>query len=165
MHLYDLISESYANDDQVTAQLHVLEDSAPNPGLASFEYLDRQFGSTEIEDTMPMLLKIVEKELVAGATVAEFLQAFTLQQTAIEAAYTVRGSDGKTELNRTLLLKHLWGVLAYSRLPDGIRRSLKSVLLSWTSAEFDAEAVMKAATKDGKIKAALPAPSFSAGCS
>ena len=71
MHLYDLISECYANDDQVTAQLHVLEDSAPNPGIASFEYLDRQFGSTEIEDTMPMLLKIVEKELMAGATVAD----------------------------------------------------------------------------------------------
>ena len=89
----------------------------------------------------------------------EFVQAFTLQQTAIEAAYTIRGADGKPTLNRELLLKHLWGVLAYSRLPDGIRRSLKSVLLSWSSAEFDAEAVMKAATKDGKIEAALPADS------
>jgi len=159
IYLYDLISESYANDDQVTAQLHVLEDSAPNPGIASYEYLDRQFGSTEIEDTMPMLLKIVEKELIAGATIAEFVQAFTLQQTAIEAAYTVRAADGSTSLSRQLLLDHLWGVLAYSRLPDGIRRSLKSQLLSWSSAQFNATAVMKAATKDGKIEAALPADS------
>ena len=108
---------------------------------------------------MPMLLKIVEKELVAGATVAEFVQAFTLQQAAIEAAYTARSTDGKAVLNEKHLLTHLWGVLAYSRLPDGIRRSLKSQLLAWTSAQFSMEAVMKAATKDSKIEAALPADS------
>ena len=108
---------------------------------------------------MPMLLKIVEKELVAGATVAEFVQAFTLQQTQIVAAYTTRKDDGKTEINRQLLLDHLWGVLAYSHLPDALRRSLKSQLLSWTSAQFSMEAVLKAATKDGKIEAALPADS------
>ena len=73
MHLFDLISESYANNEQVTAQLHVLEDSAPNPGLTLFDYLHTAFGSTEIEDTMLMLPKIVNKELVTGATVAEFV--------------------------------------------------------------------------------------------
>ena len=52
MHLYDLIAESYANDEQVTANLHVFEDSAPNSGLASFDWPDKEFSSTEIEDTM-----------------------------------------------------------------------------------------------------------------
>ena len=145
MHLYDLSSESYGNDEQVTAQLHVFEDSALNPGLAEFDWLDKEFGSTEIEDTMPMFLKIVEKELVAGATIAEFVAAFTLQQTQIVAAYTARGADGRPMLNEKLLLDHLWGVLTYSRLPDAIHRSLKSQLLAWTSAQFSMAAVLKGA--------------------
>ena len=108
---------------------------------------------------MLMLLKIIEKELVAGVTVTEFVQAFTLQQTQIVAAYMTRADDGKTEINRHLLLDHLWGVLAYSRLPDVLHRSLKLQLLSWTSAQFSMEAVLKVATRDGKIEAALPADS------
>ena len=73
-------------------QLHVFKDSAPNSGIASFAWLNKDFGSTEIKDTIPMLLKIVEKELAANATIAEFVQAFTLQQTQIVAVYAICGS-------------------------------------------------------------------------
>ena len=107
LYLYGLLAECYANDEQVLAQLHSFEDIAPNPGIASFDWLNKEFGSTEIEDTMPILLKNVEKELVAGATIAKFVTAFTLQQTQIVAAYTTHGDDGKPKTNKKLLLDHL----------------------------------------------------------
>ena len=92
-----------------------------------------------------MLLSIVEKELVANQSVPKFVAAFGLQQQEIVAAYTTRANNGTITVDRERLLDHLFGVLAYARLPEGIRSSLKSQLLAWTSVQFSMKAVLAAA--------------------
>ena len=86
------------------------------------------------------MLPIVEKELVAGQSVPnlKFVAAFGLQQQEIVAAYTTpgRANNGTVTVDRERLLDDLFSVLAYARLPDAIRKSLKAQMPAWTSAQF-----------------------------
>ena len=157
-YLFSVIVDTF-KDEQTLGRLNAIEDSAPNPGIAAYHWLDVTFGSVDIEDTMPMLLSIVEKELIANQSVPKFVAAFGLQQQEIVAAYTTRANNGTITVDRERLLDHLFGVLAYARLPEGIRSSLKTQLLAWTSAQFSMKAVLAAAVKENKLESAMPADS------
>ena len=148
--LFNLLADT-VQDQHLISRLNTIEDNAPNWGIASFVFLEDTFGGTEIEDTMPMLLDIVETDIAAGLSVADFVQSFSTQQAEIVAAYTTRDANGTPTLDRARLLDHLWGVVAYARLPDGVRRSLRSQMLAWNSANFNMQAVFDAATKDAKL--------------
>ena len=65
-------------DKQTLGHLHAIEDSALNPGITTYQWLNVTFGSVNIEDTMPMLLLIIEKELITNQSVLKFVAVFSL---------------------------------------------------------------------------------------
>ena len=92
-YLFSVVIDAF-KDEQTLGRLNAIEDAAQNPGISAYQWLDVTFGSVNIEDTMPMLLSIVEKELIANQSVPKFVAAFGLQQQEIVAAYTTRANNG-----------------------------------------------------------------------